>query len=265
MSSYRNRYNHYLGPTRDYLTYGIFDDSSIERRRPVPQKIGVLRDDQKPRPFYMCPCLVEAAEAKRTFSVDDEDSYLPKFVNTYRRPLCTPDDLLKIIRKPEGHFQLPTEAYNEVFPDIYLGDALTAMSIALLKRLRITHILNAAQGDGRSSGSINTSEDFYVPQGIQYLGVPAVDNTTYRIHHHFEDAADFISDALKHGGKVLVHCQAGISRSATLICAFLMIKHKMCVEDAVKIIRKKRAIIPNKGFLQQLCDLNDKLKRQTNY
>ena len=60
-------------------------------------------------------------------------------------------------------------------------------------------------------------------------------------------------------GKVMVHCKVGASRSATIVLAFLMIKRYMTVQEAVRMVRAKREIAPNEGFLQQLCDLNDKL------
>ena len=57
----------------------------------------------------------------------------------------------------------------------------------------------------------------------------------------------------------MVHCKVGASRSATIVLAFLMIKRYMTVQEAVRMVRAKREIAPNEGFLQQLCDLNDKL------
>ncbi|GFX25367.1 dual specificity protein phosphatase 3 [Trichonephila clavipes] len=138
----------------------------------------------------------------------------------------------------------------------------TAMCTSLLKRMGITHVLNAAQGKEKNCGLVNTWPGFYTQSGIQFLGVPAFDNIVFRIHPYFEEAATFIDEALKSGGKVLVHCQAGISRSATLVCAFLMLKRGFTAQEAVKSVRKNRAIIPNDGFLRQLCDLNDKLNRK---
>ncbi|GFR30798.1 dual specificity protein phosphatase 3 [Trichonephila clavata] len=137
------------------------------------------------------------------------------------------------------------------------------MCTSLLKRMGITHVLNAAQGKEKNCGLVNTWPGFYTQSGIQFLGVPAFDNIVFRIHPYFEEAATFIDEALKSGGKVLVHCQAGISRSATLVCAFLMLKRGFTAQEAVKSVRKNRAIIPNDGFLRQLCDLNDKLNRKT--
>lgn len=176
-------------------------------------------------------------------------------------PLCTRDDLLEIIREPTGYYALPTDPWNEVYPNVYLGDAPTALCTSVLKSIGITHVLNAAQGREKNCGQVNTAPGFYLQSGIKFLGVPAFDNIVFRIYPYFDEAAQFIEEALKSKGKVLVHCRAGISRSATLVCAFLMIKRGMTAQEAVRTVRKHREIIPNDGFLQQLCDLNDRLKR----
>ncbi len=60
-------------------------------------------------------------------------------------------------------------------------------------------------------------------------------------------------------GKVMVNCVQGASRSATIVLAFLMLKCHMTAQDATRKVREHREISPNDGFLQQLCDLNDKL------
>ena len=65
-------------------------------------------------------------------------------------------------------------------------------------------------------------------------------------------------------GKVFVHCVQGMSRSATLVLAYLMKTCGMGVQDAVRLVRSKREIYPNPGFLQQLCDFNEELKKQNN-
>lgn len=61
----------------------------------------------------------------------------------------------------------------------------------------------------------------------------------------------------------MVHCREGISRSATLALAYLMIKKGLKAQEAMRTVRAQREIIPNDGFLQQLCDLNEKLQRGT--
>ncbi|KAL8202232.1 UNVERIFIED_CONTAM: Dual specificity phosphatase dupd1 [Gekko kuhli] len=61
------------------------------------------------------------------------------------------------------------------------------------------------------------------------------------------------------GHKVLVHCAMGRSRSASLVLAYLMIYKNMTVVDAIDQVLKHRCILPNRGFLKQLRELDIKL------
>ncbi|KAG0233409.1 hypothetical protein BGW42_007494 [Actinomortierella wolfii] len=70
---------------------------------------------------------------------------------------------------------------------------------------------------------------------------------------YFPETNRFIADALTKGGKVLVHCVAGASRSPTIVCAYVMKEKKLKVEEALEFIREKRPLVgPNEGFLSQL-------------
>lgn len=62
--------------------------------------------------------------------------------------------------------------------------------------------------------------------------------------------------------KVLVHCVMGRSRSATLVLAYLMMKHSLSVVDAVEHVRQRRCILPNHGFLKQLRALDITLQEE---
>jgi dual specificity phosphatase 12 len=50
---------------------------------------------------------------------------------------------------------------------------------------------------------------------------------------HFKTAVDFIKGAVKGGGTVLVHCFAGVSRSASVVIAYLMREHGLPMMDAM--------------------------------
>lgn len=60
--------------------------------------------------------------------------------------------------------------------------------------------------------------------------------------------------------KVLVHCVVGVSRSATLVLAYLMLRQQMSLRQAVITVRQHRWVFPNRGFLHQLCQLDQKLR-----
>lgn len=60
-------------------------------------------------------------------------------------------------------------------------------------------------------------------------------------------------------GKILVHCQVGVSRSATIVLAYLMLKQNMTLAEAIKKVKERRGIYPNQGFLKQLINLHIQL------
>lgn len=63
-------------------------------------------------------------------------------------------------------------------------------------------------------------------------------------------------------GKVFVHCAMGLSRSSTLVLAYLMIHENMTLVDAIKAVSANRNISPNAGFLEQLRELDKELHFQ---
>lgn len=62
-------------------------------------------------------------------------------------------------------------------------------------------------------------------------------------------------------GKILVHCAVGVSRSATLVLAYLMLYHHFTLVEAIKKVKDHRGIIPNRGFLRQLLALDRRLRQ----
>ena len=79
----------------------------------------------------------------------------------------------------------------------------------------ITHVLNAAKGEKISQ--INTNQIFYDDLNIKFFGCSLMDVNSCKIDNHFEEAIEFIHDAVNSRGKVLVHCYMGVSRSASFI------------------------------------------------
>ncbi|XP_058507558.1 dual specificity protein phosphatase 13A family protein [Solea solea] len=144
---------------------------------------------------------------------------------------------------------------DEVWPNLYLGDMFMSHDKLGLWQLGITHVLNASHGKLCCKGS----DDFYGTT-VKYYGVPANDLPTFDISPFFNPAAEFIHQALTSGGKVLVHCAVGVSRSAALVLAYLMINHHLTLLTSVRCVQQKRWIFPNRGFLRQLIALDRKLR-----
>ena len=69
----------------------------------------------------------------------------------------------------------------------------------------------------------------------------------------------WIRRRLSSGGHVMVNCWQGASRSATVVMAYLLQHHDMDLASAVKMIKTKRDIRPNNGFLLQLVTLEKTL------
>ena len=64
-------------------------------------------------------------------------------------------------------------------------------------------------------------------------------------------------------GRVLVHCYAGISSSATIVLAYLMVHEKMHLHIAIKLLKEKHKISkPNQGFMNQLLRFYHRIKQK---
>nr|XP_056704281.1 dual specificity protein phosphatase 26-like [Euleptes europaea] len=149
---------------------------------------------------------------------------------------------------------------DEVWPHLYLGNIVIAHDKDELRRLGITHILNAAHGAWGSQGC-----QLFYGQEIHYHGIAAEDTPDFNLSVHFHPASEYIHKALSAPqGKILVHCILGKSRSATLVLAYLMICHSFSLRDAVEKVLLHRAISPNCGFLKQLRDLDLELRYKMN-
>ncbi|KAF7273904.1 MAP kinase-specific phosphatase [Rhynchophorus ferrugineus] len=86
---------------------------------------------------------------------------------------------------------------------------------------------------------------------IEMLDVPETDLSIY-----LKDCLDFIETALNSSSNVLVHCNAGVSRSASVVIAFLILKRQHSFQEAFdRVVTARRCIRPNDGFLKQLKSL----------
>lgn len=87
----------------------------------------------------------------------------------------------------------------------------------------------------------------------EYIRFPLVDSASFKIGKYFLILSEIIDAHLKKKHRILVHCTAGISRSATIVAAYLMWKRQWSASIALDFIQTKRPIIcPNIGFIKAL-------------
>lgn len=120
---------------------------------------------------------------------------------------------------------------SEILPSLYLCGAGVAIPV-FLEKLGITCVINAAP---ELPDTPLTNETKPV-----YLQVPVLDKSDINISDYFDDVSDLIEQIRQLNGKTMVHCVAGVSRSASLVLAYLMKHMKMTLKDAFELVRTAR-------------------------
>ncbi|KAI5810754.1 protein-tyrosine phosphatase-like protein [Pyronema omphalodes] len=127
---------------------------------------------------------------------------------------------------------------------LYLSGITAASSTEKLKAYGITHVLSV----------LSPSEAPKVPEEIKQLIIDVNDTTTTNLLPHFPEAIAFIKLALStKNGKVLVHCVEGVSRSSSMVLAYIMSERGLSYKQALRLVKLRRCVAcPNIGFERQL-------------
>ncbi|CAD8147343.1 unnamed protein product [Paramecium octaurelia] len=134
---------------------------------------------------------------------------------------------------------------------LYLGNINAANDSQYLKHHNVGAVL-----------SIIDTSDIKLDRSIIHLWIAAEDREDVQITRYFEQAANFIKDHLQHTN-VLVHCYAGISRSSSLIIAYLIRHAGFSLQDAIIKLKSQRPQVdPNDGFMEQLKQFEVKVRNQ---
>ena len=132
---------------------------------------------------------------------------------------------------------------TQIFNWMYLGNLSNAFDVEELNRLNIKYILNCG---------IECKND-KLPKDRIELHLKIKDEPNFDIIPFFEESNKFINKAKLSGEKILIHCQLGISRSVTLIIAYLIKYQGFDFNSAFNFIKNKRnQIRPNQGFIDKL-------------
>lgn len=138
---------------------------------------------------------------------------------------------------------------------LFIGDALYAENHQSLLDDNIGAIL--------SLGSTRSGR-YKQFDGIAYHHISINDVCTAKLNVHFDVAADFIERHIQQGTTVLVHCAAGVSRSAAICMAYL-IKHRDMAYMAayMAVLDARRSVCPNIGFVEQLLEYDLKIRTES--
>ena len=135
------------------------------------------------------------------------------------------------------------ECATQILPYLYLGTEWNASNYDSLQTDRVTHILN-----------ISSEVDNFFPDTFKYLNIRVLDVYETDLLKEFDRTNRFIQDAREQGTSCLVHCKMGVSRSASVVLAYLMKEFNWNYEQAFQFTKQKRNCInPNDSFKQQLA------------
>ncbi|UJR20926.1 hypothetical protein I4U23_024035 [Adineta vaga] len=135
---------------------------------------------------------------------------------------------------------------------LYHGDLGHASNIGLLNQLGIQHIINIC----------DCALDQIIVEKFNVLWINLYDDLQADIKKHFDRTNEFLYNCKQKNEKVLVHCQMGISRSSSIILAYLMKYHHDSLYKAYDyLLERRRIAAPNLSFLLQLIRYEKELRQ----
>ncbi len=141
---------------------------------------------------------------------------------------------------------------------IYLGNQQAAGNFADHWNYRQAYYQNICQQlkDDNIVGIVCCSGDKEQFTGeFEYLQLPLKDSPTFNIEPYLDQAYEFI-DGILERGSILIHCNAGVTRSATITIYYLMRKLEVSFEKAHEMVMSKRSCINVGNFVNTLKNKN---------
>lgn len=138
-----------------------------------------------------------------------------------------------------------------IIPNLYLGSIDEASDIKWLNNNNIDVIYNVAE-------EVPTFFSRY----IQTYKLPLQDHSDQNITTTLPLSFSIIHNSLGRRKNILVHCYAGVSRSASIVIAYIMARFNLSFDDALSYVKSKRSIVnPNRGFIYQLKSHENEIKK----
>jgi len=188
---------------------------------------------QIPKKYFLVACLI---------------LMISSFIKQINDDLDTEEKFLDIWNNSSTYLLYASEL-SQIDDKLYLGNWRDASNITLINYHNITQVITLMNFDHNST----------VLRGY----------TRFNIVHKFYSIGDNINedirtildltytDITQHAGKTLIHCFAGISRSAICAVHYVYKMYQICIVDAYSFVKNKRNIIhPNKRFMDTLKNVS---------
>eukprot|EP00307_Rebecca_sp_RCC1486_P007455 CAMPEP_0119413792 /NCGR_PEP_ID=MMETSP1335-20130426/5969_1 /TAXON_ID=259385 /ORGANISM="Chrysoculter rhomboideus, Strain RCC1486" /LENGTH=211 /DNA_ID=CAMNT_0007438619 /DNA_START=18 /DNA_END=653 /DNA_ORIENTATION=+ len=167
-----------------------------------------------------------------------------------------------------------TSSFHEVRPRLFLGSIAAALDPSEVHEQELTHVVNCLHAaNARFAEALPPPDQlkrarcpqYTPPSRLEYLSLDLADQPAEQIIDQLPAAVGFIRHALENNerSRVLVHCMAGVSRSATVVAAYIMATERITAARALMEVQLVRCCAnPNSGFRSQLLQFEARLEEE---
>ncbi|EFO62608.1 Dual specificity phosphatase, catalytic [Giardia lamblia P15] len=241
-----------IDDTAGSITSDSSDDGELFRR-PTPQA-GTRSNSiasipqSKPAPPSLKPALslamptlsTDTSKEKLTLTLPLSSKHQPSPLESglkCSRPTSISEDKALKIKQYDA-------VMSKITDFLYLSSLTAAQNTELLQKNEITHVINCC---------LESQSPRYGISNLTCLLLKLRDTGLENIDSLFLEAIAFIHEARMQNKTVLVHCYQGVSRSASLVIAYIMWANDLSYEEAYSHVRSCRGVVaPNTGFVFRL-------------
>ncbi|XP_068689853.1 dual specificity protein phosphatase 7-like [Montipora foliosa] len=164
------------------------------------------------------------------------------------QPLKIEPSTPQVTDHQESRVKVPVQ----ILPHLYLGSEKDSSDLELLTKYGISYILNVTHDKPNS---------FEHLPGFKYKKLPVEDNWRANLSDMFPEAFEFIDEGITQNRGVLIHCLGGVSRSVTVIIAYLISTLNMTLNEAYDFVKQRKpSVNPNLNFMGQLLEFERQLR-----
>lgn len=127
--------------------------------------------------------------------------------------------------------------------ELYISGMGGVTNKNILQAQGITHVLNLAL----------ELEESDFPDCVNVRCVALRDSEQEDLGAHLDELVEYVHKVIQDGGRIVVNCVAGVSRSASVVLAYKVRHEGLSLHDAFKMVLSARPVIsPNLGFWRTL-------------